>query len=102
MKTYHIYYFGYAMEPTQLAFYINLQRAVIGPLATPTGRERPAIDLCSMLTGKWYSGLYVPRQGKTCIRAYVDNDGPDHPAHPHSLFRTFTIRKQTRWILQNA
>ena len=37
---------------TQLAFYINLQRAVIGPSATLTGRWRPDIDLRRMLTGK--------------------------------------------------
>ena len=34
-----------------LAFYVNLHRAVIGPSATLTGRWRPDIDLCRMLTG---------------------------------------------------
>ena len=38
-------------DATQPAFFINLQRAVIGPSATLTGRKRPAIDLCRMLTG---------------------------------------------------
>ena len=33
------------VSATQLAFFINLQRAVIGPSATLTGRYRPAIDL---------------------------------------------------------
>ena len=37
---------------TQLAFYVNLHRAVIGPSATLTGRWRPDIDLRWMLTGK--------------------------------------------------
>ena len=37
-------------EP-QLAFYVNLHRAVIGPSATLTGRWRPDIDLRRMLTG---------------------------------------------------
>ena len=37
---------------TQLAFYENLHRAVIGPSATLTGRWRPDIDLRRMLTGK--------------------------------------------------
>ena len=37
---------------TQLAFYVNLHRAVIGPSATLTGRWRPDIDLRRMLTGK--------------------------------------------------
>ena len=38
-------------RPTQLAFYVNLHRAVIGPSATLTGRWRPDIDLRRMLTG---------------------------------------------------
>ena len=36
---------------TQLAFYVNLHRAIIGPSATLTGRWRPDIDLRRMLTG---------------------------------------------------
>ena len=47
---------------TQLAFYVNLHRAVIGPSATLTGRWRPDIDLCRMLTGKvlfWHGGSYA-------------------------------------------
>ena len=36
---------------TQLAFYVNLHRAVIGPSATLTGRWLPDIDLRRMLTG---------------------------------------------------
>ena len=36
---------------SQLAFYVNLHRAVIGPSATLTGRWRPDIDLRGMLTG---------------------------------------------------
>ena len=35
----------------QLAFYVNLHRAVIDPSATLTGRWRPDIDLRRMLTG---------------------------------------------------
>ena len=35
---------------SQLAFYVNLHRAVIGPSATLTGRRRPDIDLRRMLT----------------------------------------------------
>ena len=35
----------------QLAFFVNLHRAVIGPSATLTGRCRPDIDLRRMLTG---------------------------------------------------
>ena len=36
---------------SQLAFYVNLHRAVIGPSATLTGRWRPDVDLRRMLTG---------------------------------------------------
>ena len=36
---------------SQLAFYVNLYRAVIGPSATLTGRWRPDINLRRMLTG---------------------------------------------------
>ena len=39
------------LEASQLAFYVNLHRAVIGPSATLTGRWRPDIDLRRMLTG---------------------------------------------------
>ena len=38
-------------KASQLAFYVNLYRAVIGPSATLTGRWRPDIDLRRMLTG---------------------------------------------------
>ena len=41
-----------SMVQTQVAFYVNLHRAVIGPSATLTGRWRPDIDLRRMLTGK--------------------------------------------------
>ena len=39
------------MGTPQLAFYVNLHRAVIGPSATLTGLWRPDIDLRRMLTG---------------------------------------------------
>ena len=42
---------------TQLAFYVNLHRTVIGPSATLTGRWRPDIDLRRMLTG--YLSIYL-------------------------------------------
>ena len=35
----------------QIAFYVKLHRAVIGPSATLTGRRRSDIDLRRMLTG---------------------------------------------------
>ena len=38
---------------TQLAVYVNLHRAVIGPSATLTGRWRTDIDLRRMLTGNY-------------------------------------------------
>ena len=41
----------YVLPLSQLAFYVNLHRAVIGPSATLTGRWRSDIDLRRMLTG---------------------------------------------------
>ena len=43
-----------------------------------------------------------PRHVKACLRAYADSEGPDHPAHPHSLIRIFTVRQQNHWTLQNV
>ena len=49
------YFLLWSMHPfqdiSQLAFYVNLHRAVIGPSATLTGRWRPDVDLRRMLTG---------------------------------------------------
>ena len=42
------------IRSSQLAFYVNLHRTVIGPSATLTGRWRPDIDLRRMLTGFMY------------------------------------------------
>ena len=42
----------------QLAFYVNLHRAVIGPSGTLTGRWRPDIDLRRMLTG---TGIHIDK-----------------------------------------
>ena len=39
---------------------------------------------------------------KTCLRAYADSEGPDQPAHSHSLIRAFVVRKQNHWLLQNV
>ena len=44
---------------------MDLQRAVLGPSATLTGRERPAVDLCIMLTG---ISVRVPQ---SCLRVLV-------------------------------
>ena len=44
-------FWGAEKGPSQLAFYVNLHRAVIGPSATLTGRWRPDIDLRRILTG---------------------------------------------------
>ena len=47
-----------AIGTPQLAFYVNLHRAVIGPSATLTGRWRPDIDLRRMLTGTSMSAVW--------------------------------------------
>ena len=55
------------MINTQLAFYVNLHRAVIGPSATLTGRRRPDIDLRRMLTG-----YMLGMQGKNFSRQHFE------------------------------
>ena len=42
------------------------------------------------------------RHAKTCFRAYADSEGPDQPAHSRCLIRTFTVREQNHWTLQNV
>ena len=68
-------YLKFYLELTsQLAFYVNLHRTVIGPSATLTGRWRPDIDLRRMLTGL-VCCFFIPitcnhlmcRQIKKCI-----------------------------------
>ena len=44
----------------------------------------------------------VPSHAKPCLRAYADSEGPDQTAHPRSLIRAFTVRKQNHSILQNV
>ena len=46
----------------------------------------------------YHTTLVGPRHAKTCLRAYADNEGPDHP---RSLIRAFTVREYNQWILQN-
>ena len=39
---------------------------------------------------------------KIVLRAYADSEGPDQPAHPHSLILAFPVRKQNQWIPKNV
>ena len=43
--------------------------------------------------------LSGPCYAKTCLWAYADSEGPDQPAHPRSLIRTFAVRQQNHWTL---
>ena len=36
--------------------------------------------------------IHGPRHAKACLRAYANSEGPDQPAHPHSLIRAFAVR----------
>ena len=58
---------------SQLAFYVNLHRTVIGPSATLTGRWRPDIDLRRMLTGfrSFMGFLYINQDMNTNVRLKV-------------------------------
>ena len=79
---------------TQLAFYVNLHRAVIGPSATLTGRWRPDIDLRRMLTGNVSSNmckillyiLWCP------IILLADTEISEQTARIHRLVRASDIR----------
>ena len=57
----------FILDTPQLAFYVNLHRAVIGPSATLTGRWRPDKDLRRMLTG---SGMKVEYVWRLCKSQY--------------------------------
>ena len=70
---------SFCTRATQLAFYVNLHRAVIGPSATLTGRWRPDIDLRRMLTGKDSSGHLLPIETFCCIQWYCFNSGQRRP-----------------------
>ena len=39
---------------------------------------------------------------KMCLRADAESEGLDQSAHPRSLIRAFTVRKQNHWILYNV
>ena len=66
---------------TQLAFYVNLHRAVIGPSATLTGRWRPDKDLRRMLTGYCLCVWYVVKERDTGLQF-------------HNVERTLFLRRQ--------
>ena len=57
---------------SQLAFYVNLYRAVISPSATLTGRWQPDIDLRRMLGSAWAFA-----QSDQILRC-LDEDSLDH------------------------
>ena len=59
----------------QLAFYVNLHRAVIGLSATLTGRWRPDIDLRRMLTGSSLSCFFLGTNSRkgACVRRNPQN-----------------------------
>ena len=60
------------MPLPQLAFYVNLHRAVIGPSATLTGRWRPDIDLRRMLTGTRLSYIWVRMFLACLVQKFID------------------------------
>ena len=45
--------------------------------------------LLDTTTGDSFSNR--PYHGKTCLWTYVEREGPDQPAHPHSLIRVYTV-----------
>ena len=99
----------------QLAFYVNLHRAVIGPSATLTGRWRPDIDLRRMLTG-WmhtksvepnqivvYTGLFKPIWSNTlgvyCIFTVITATGSASDKDSNQSAQLFSEAKRKKKIL---
>ena len=81
---------------SQLAFYVNLHRAVIGPSATLTGRWRPDIDLRRMLTGilksvEWSTQGYHFFQTLlgSCPQCYIPSPITIGPLVPEKIFKGF-------------
>ena len=65
--------------PPQVAFYVNLHRAVIGPSATLTGRWRPDIDLRRLLTGTklnwlYIAGTFIPLRDRLVLTLFSSSD----------------------------
>ena len=60
-------------------------------LITCHGRMMPLLAellfLLDTTTGDSFSNR--PYHGKTCLWTYVDREGPDQPAHPHSLISLY-------------
>ena len=90
---------------TQLAFFINLQRAVRGPSATLTGRERPAIDLYRMLTGIYRRSpaLFDTQRRYMTFMSYANSENRDQHAqpyvHPCSLIWAFSEKVPSKHSL---
>ena len=88
---------------TQLAFYINLQRTVIGPSATLTGRKRPAIDLCRMFTGNnkknpnFFACNTVKLLGLNITCAYKDCLCVVHGRCSHAMVSRLRMRIDWYW-----
>ena len=51
---------------------------------------------------QWTKNKVCMSHAKTFLGARADSAGPDQTAHPRSLIRAFTVRKQNHWVLQNV
>ena len=72
---------------------INLQRAVFGPSATLTDRERPAIDLCRILT--WYRDeeqTTTKEDGKLTSENKAERQLNNSYTHPNCVYITIGIK----------
>ena len=86
-------YYAYRKKKTQKNFV---------PFAGNEGSDQPCQGLRCPLTESMDTGdnNWTPPY-KTWLRAHADNEGQDQLVHPHSLIRTFIVRLQNHWILQN-
>ena len=66
---------GHWLRTSKLSFYINLQRAFIGPSAALTGLKRPDIDLCRTLTGISHRTPLTISQDADWLQIYLTGHG---------------------------
>ena len=45
------------------------------------------------------TNIFAPRRVSYALELYADSEGPDQPAHVHSLIRTFVVRLWNHWAV---
>ena len=66
------------------------------PIKTSSNKSIPLNK--SIFYNEW-TELWAKKGG---FRTYLDSEGLDQPASPHSMTRDFTVRSQNHWLLYNT